>query len=539
MKTVDKHKRVVFYIRKSTDEEDRQILSLDDQLSECQKLVLDEYELVKAFTESCSAKKPGKRKEFRQMLDFITKENIDGIISWDAKRLSRNPTESGELQQLLIDKKIFIKTHFSTYFDSNWILFLVDTGFAAEDIRNLSENVKRGLNSKVKMGLRPGLAPLGFINNKWMDKGEKDVRQDEERLALLKKWFGMVLSGDTVENSLETISRMGLTEPATRKRPERNVSRTLAYKIFKNPFYAGYFWWKGELIKGKHKAIITWREYEIIQNRLSCGVRSKAGGQERDYLGALVSLIKCSKCGSTIVYDSRSKTYKNGTSQRFAYYRCPHRHGPCPEKAVRAEDMYSQTKTYLESLSLHPAFTDWCRKVLKRRNGEEFQVIKKQREFQNKQLQNIDRKIEILITKKIDKWVSPEEYEKQRTELLLDQKRIRESSLLDRLKTWEDTIDKVLSFGEQMKNIFDNGDPLTKRQAIRILGSDLKLKDGKLWIDPRFTFVFLRENQDYLVSKSVGLKNRLMNGTLTSIYDNEVPFGAGEGSRTPFFSLES
>ena len=535
---MEQPKKVVIYIRKSTDEEDRQILSLDDQMNECLKLNGKEFEILQTFSESCSSKKPGKRKEFRRMIDFVQDKSIDGIISWDAKRLSRNPTESGELQQLLIDKRIFIKTHFSTYYDNNWILFLVDTGFAAEDIRNLSENVKRGLDSKVRKGHRPGKAPLGYINNKYMDKGEKDIAVDKEKESLMKKWFEMVLSGDTVEHSLESITTMGLCLSQTRKRPQRPVSRTLAYKIFKNPFYAGYFWRKGNLVKGKHQPLITWSEFEQVQARLG-GIKPKTTEAQRDTLGGLVSLIKCAECNSTIVYDRRIKKYKNGTSQSFAYYRCPHRHGMCHAKAIRAKDLDTQAKTYLEDLRLHPAFTDWCRNVLKRRNKSEFELIKKQRELQKKQLHEIDRKVEIMITKKIDKWITPETYEEQQKELMLEQKKINESSPDIRIRQWEKVVDQVLTFGEQMKTIFDKGDPLVKRQAMRILGSDLRLKGGKLLIDPRYSFVFLKESQDKIISNSVGLKKRLVNGTLTNILDTEVPLGAGEGSRTPFISLES
>ena len=93
-----------------------------------------------------------------------------------------------------------------------------------------------------------------------------------------------------------------------------------------------------------------------------------------------------------------------------------------------------------------------------------------------------------------------------------------------------------------MKTIFKDGDAFTKRQALRILGSDLFYNNGNLLIDPRYCFVFLKETQDKLITGGVGLKqneNRLMDSTQTDRTYLKVPLGAGEGSRTPFISLES
>ena len=535
--------KVVEYRRKSTDEEDRQIQSLADQAVENLKLAEGEYEIVGNYVESVSAKSPGKRKAFLEMIKFIRKEKVGGIIAWDAKRLSRNPTESGILQQMLVDEKIFIKTHSNYYDKRNWFMFLIDSGVAAQDIINLSEGVKRGMDSKVRMGHRPGKAPLGYINNKRMKKGEKTISLDNERYLLMRKWFEMVLSGDTVEESLEKITLMGLTERKTSKRLIRPVSRTLAFKIFRNPFYAGKFWWNGELETGAHKPIITWSEYQIIQSKLGRGLRKTEKNIEPEELGALVSLMKCKECGSTIVYSSRKKVYKkSGITQVFSYYRCPNRFGNCTTKPIRAEKIYEQAMAYLNKLTLHPAFTEWCRKVLKRRNKQTFDSRRKQLELQTKRLKEIEGRVEMLITKKIDGWITPKEYLAKKKELLTERENIRNSTNDTQIDNWEKAIDQTLKFGESMKTIFKDGDAFTKRQALRILGSDLIYDNGNLLIDPKYCFVFLKETQDKLLTGGVGLKrseNRLMDSTQIDRTFSKVPLGAGEGSRTPFISLES
>ena len=534
-------KRVVEYLRKSTDEEDRQIQSLANQTEENQKLAED-YQIIKSFSESISAKTPHKRAEFDKMVKTIKDGGIDGIIAWDAKRLSRNPTESGLLQQMLVDGGVFIKTHFNYYDRSNWFMFLIDSGVATQDIINLSENVKRGLDSKVRLGHRPGKAPLGYVNRKRLDKGKKDIVADKERFRLMKKWFEIILSGDTVEHSLQVITDMGLDEPRTSQRPRRTVSRTLAYKIFRNSFYAGKFWWKGELITGAHKPLISWNEYETIQSILGRGARKHIGDDPRNEMGALVSLIKCKECGSTLVFDCKNKIYKNGTSQKFTYYRCPHRNGSCTTTPIKAVDLYDQALSYLDQLSLHPEFTDWCRKVLKRRNQNTFDLRCKQIEIQTKRLKEIDQKVEILITKKIDQWISEKEYQGQKAKLRLEKEKVLDMANNTEVDKWEKVVDKTLDFAESMKTIFNEGNPDTKRQALKILGSDLTFDKGKLLIDPKYCFIFLRETQDKLLYPGVGLnknKKGLMNSNQIKSRLLEVPSGAGEGSRTPFISLES
>jgi len=57
------------YIRKSTDEDDRQVLSLDAQETELRELAEKEkLTIIDTFRESQTAKEPG-RPTFNQMLD--------------------------------------------------------------------------------------------------------------------------------------------------------------------------------------------------------------------------------------------------------------------------------------------------------------------------------------------------------------------------------------------------------------------------------------------------------------------------------------
>jgi site-specific DNA recombinase len=100
--------RYRLYARKSTDTEDKQVQSLDDQVAYMKKIAEQEgLKIVgEPIREAKSAKRPHNRPLFAELLEEIEAGKIDGIICWKVDRLSRNPTDSGHIQQLLQDEKL-------------------------------------------------------------------------------------------------------------------------------------------------------------------------------------------------------------------------------------------------------------------------------------------------------------------------------------------------------------------------------------------------------------------------------------------------
>ena len=95
------------YARKSSERDDRQVQSIDDQINAMTaKAGHDNIKILETFSESRSAKKPDNRPEFARMIKQIRAGNINAVICWQINRLTRNPTDSGILQQLLQDEVI-------------------------------------------------------------------------------------------------------------------------------------------------------------------------------------------------------------------------------------------------------------------------------------------------------------------------------------------------------------------------------------------------------------------------------------------------
>src|SRR3972149_5555103 len=134
------------YARKSTDVEDKQILSIEAQLAELRALAKHEQlNVVEVFVEKQSAKKPG-RPVFNEMVTRIQKGDAQGIVCWKIDRLARNPVDGGQIQWLLQNNVIrHIQTHDRSHYPNDNVLMMsVELGMANEYIRQLRAHTPRG-----------------------------------------------------------------------------------------------------------------------------------------------------------------------------------------------------------------------------------------------------------------------------------------------------------------------------------------------------------------------------------------------------------
>src|SRR3989344_8761729 len=122
----NEHMRKFFlYARKSTDVEDKQVLSIDAQLCELRALARkNELEIIEEFVEKKSAKIPG-RVIFNDMMSRIGSGEAQGIICWTIDRLARNPVDGGQIQWLLQQGVIkHIQTHDRSHFPNDNVLMM-------------------------------------------------------------------------------------------------------------------------------------------------------------------------------------------------------------------------------------------------------------------------------------------------------------------------------------------------------------------------------------------------------------------------------
>ena len=176
------------YARKSIDEEDRQMLSIESQLAELKESAAKEkLEIAASFTEAKTAKEPGRMK-FGEMIERLEAGEAQGILSWHPDRLARNSIDGGKIIYLVdMDKIKSLK--FPTFWFDNTPQgkFMLNIAFGQSKyyIDNLSENVKRGIRQKLRRGEYPGWAPTGYLN----DYKTRTIVMDPDKHKLVKKMF--------------------------------------------------------------------------------------------------------------------------------------------------------------------------------------------------------------------------------------------------------------------------------------------------------------------------------------------------------------
>src|SRR5208283_2558 len=182
------------YARKSTDVEDKQVLSIDAQINELREFAeREQLGIVAELIEKRSAKIPG-RPIFNDVLTRIEAGEADGILAWHPDRLARNSVDGGRIIYLLDTGKISTLKFPTVRFESDpqgKFMLNIMFGQSKYYVDSLSENTKRGLREKVRRGEIPGPAPIGYIN----DYRTKQIFVDRERAPIVKEAFERYATG--------------------------------------------------------------------------------------------------------------------------------------------------------------------------------------------------------------------------------------------------------------------------------------------------------------------------------------------------------
>jgi DNA invertase Pin-like site-specific DNA recombinase len=487
------------YCRKSSEDEDRQILSIESQTTELKRLAerLD-LKIAETFTESKSAKEPG-RPVFNEMLKRIEQGEAAGIVTWKLDRLTRNPIDSGRLNWLLQKGVIRrIRTFEKDYFSEDNVLPLdVEFSMANQYIRDLSLNIKRGMRTKVEKGLYPLRAPIGYLNNRFKEKGERDIVRDPERFVLIRKIWDLALADYRPSVILEiATNKWGLRSRKTKKTGGGPLTLSSIYETLANPFYYGRFCYKGKLYKGSHEPMITPEEFERVQVILNRNDRERP----KKHLFPYTGLIKCGNCGGSVTAERKIKIQKNGNVHNYVYYHCTRRKKKtaCFEPCVEEKELEEQMSRYLSKIHLPEELKDWAIKHLDEEAGNEAETSAKIKESIKKALLSNEKQLDNLTKLKIRDLLSETEYLKQREELLkekaiLEEKLARKEESTQYPKLCRETF----IFACYARFWFENGGLEDKKLILRILGSNLWLTGKKLFIQLK--------NQFQIVEKGLSL----------------------------------
>jgi DNA invertase Pin-like site-specific DNA recombinase len=482
------------YCRKSSEAEDRQVESINDQLKVANHIKIEKgLNVVKTpFTESRSAKMPG-RPEFDRMIEEIDKRNdIKGIICWKLNRLFRNPEDEGKIRQRLSDGRIDeIITPSKTYLEADSDFTMAVEGAQAQRfIRDLKEDTARGVNSKLSKGMAPILAPPGYRNCLEKRQGERDI-EPALQFTLVRKLFDLFLTGNySVQGLWYEAEKLGV-----KSNRGKIVSRTQLYEMLRNPFYTGTrYIYAGKLYtNGVHKRMLLDEEFDLVQDILSKGSHPR-GSINTDLL---TGIMKCGECGRSITSEVKTKHYKNGNSQTFVYYRCTKkwRGKKCKQPYIRAELLEEQVLEYLDGLQLSPRFVEWAIKWLKVMHGKQEELREAKYKTIEQAHQEVVKRIVRLVDLTLSGMLSAEEGMAKKQELELEKKRMSEElEKIDiHVSEWSSLAIQTFDLVKNIKERFANGTIEQRKTILRVIGSNLILKDKKIYIEIRNPFGYIQK----------------------------------------------
>lgn len=345
--------KYVLYARKSTESEERQVLSIDSQVKEMLELAeRDGLEVVEIRRESHSAKESGQRPVYKEILEDVRRGRFNGILTWAPDRLSRNAGDLGSIvdlmdQQLLMEIRTYGQ-QFKNSPNEKFLLMILCSQAKLEN-DNKSINVKRGLRTRVEMGLWPGPAPTGYMKEKRMDR-KCETLLDPERAPIIKKMFEKVAyehwSGRKIYNWLKF--DLNLRTAVGKK----HLSLGNIYKVLDNTFYYGVFEYprrSGNWYTGKHDPIVTKELFDLVQAQIKSNVLRV---ENKEF--AFTKMMLCGLCGSGISADEKFKKLKNGGVARYVYYGCTKARGvDCKCGYTEERELLKQFNELIEKINLN------------------------------------------------------------------------------------------------------------------------------------------------------------------------------------------
>ena len=461
------------YARKSTDVEDKQVLSIEAQLTELRSFAREQnLDVVEEFIEKQSAKIPG-RPIFGQMLKRIERGEATGIVSWHPDRLARNSVDGGQIIYFLDTGKLT-----SMKFPSHWFentpqgKFSLSMAFVQSKyyVDSLSENTKRELRQKVRMGIFPSQAPLGYIN----DSRTKTIVVEKKKAKIIRLAFERYAKGN---QRLEDISNF-LAKNGIVSRGGKRIHKTRATFILSNPFYTGLFNYAGELHEGKHEPIIPKKLFDSVQEimKLRGQPERKAKNEPQPFCG----LLSCTECGMMITGEYKVKKQKNGNVHNYIYYHCTKKSKTikCSQPCIREGELDRQLSSLIQKVSLPRDWAEELEKMARADFKNSAQSVGASVKEKETKISVISQKLERLLNTYLDQDIEKETYRVEKAKLILSKKSLEEemTSLSHKQNDWLEPMLEWLKVAQNLNGIARDTDLFAKKVCAKeIFGSNLLL----------------------------------------------------------------
>ncbi len=469
-------KECVLYRRVSTKEQEDEGWSLDSQMREARQWAeRNGYRILDDFVESHSAKREG-RPAFARMLRVLAEFPGACIVTEKTDRLIRNRKDALALEAMGV----------SAYFlrENRWWLpdaraherlvqnFKVLMSEHYSD--NLSEEIRKGLDEKVKQGIYPTHAPLGYLNVPELGTKRKMIAIDPVRGPIVRQLLLEYASGS---HSIKTLA-VRAEELGLRTKKGNRLHKSGMEDILRNPAYCGIIRWNGVDHDGVHEPLISEATWQTIQDVMSGRGTSRVryGAKNLAYRG----MLRCA-CGHQM-----SGEVKKG---KYTYYHCTGMH-ECERPFVREEVFDDYFVSLLEGLVL-PDFIleELCRDV-RAQYEEERTVDAARMSALEGQLRRAKSRRERLYDDYADEVLSREEHDERKRALVAEIREIKASmaSLSGQESRSYDEAVEILELAKTAHLRFKSAGPDEKRKIVSAMLSNCKFDGEKVVADLNMPF---------------------------------------------------
>ena len=469
------------YARKSTEDEERQVMSIEAQLAELEEFAKREkIEIVEKFVESKSAKKPG-REVFNSMMSkvYSSSEPV-GIIAWHPDRLARNSVDGGQIIYCIDTQKIA-----SLRFPTFWFeptpqgLFMLQVAFGQSKYYsdNLSENVRRGIRQKLRRGEWCSHAPLGYTNN----AKTRNIEPDPVKARIIAKAFDEFAKGShTLTSISERLSFWGLTSGTGKL-----LCKAVIVRMLTNKAYLGIIEHNGECYEGSFPAIVCRATFDKVQEVLKQRARPRKSKKNHDF--PFVGLFHCGECGAMITAQWAKGKYR--------YYRCTKRLGHCSQQYLNEKELVSQLKQELSKVAL---CEDWFDKMMAQTEVWEKEAKESSHIFaQNleKQINATDEKLDKLINTFLDGDIEKETYLVKKEELIKQKKTFVEQKRDFGRKgnNWIEPLKEWIISAREAEKLAKTSDLHEIKSYVQKIGTNHQLHNKNIFWKLKIPYAILRE----------------------------------------------
>lgn len=251
------------------------------------------------------------RLQFNKLITKIRSSKTPvALIADTVDRIQRDFRESVVLDELRKENKVelhFLRENLVISQSSNsadilrWDMAVM---FAKSYVTQLSDNVKRSLEQKLKNGQWTGKAPIGYLNIS-DDKGNKNIIIDKLRSPMIKLAFEMYSHGDSsLEQITEHLNNLGLRN--NNKRANK-ISKSYLEQILRNPFYYGEMKVKDVLYEHSYEPIITRWLFDKCNDVRTQRRHKPIKYASKPYI--FRGILNCGYCGCTITMDVKKNKY--------------------------------------------------------------------------------------------------------------------------------------------------------------------------------------------------------------------------------------